>query len=69
MMSHLKDCLVESPSIAGSSEGDNEVEGVKVRVTETQLAPPKNDKIQILPSQVKIRDQTQKWTHLGEVDC
>ena len=31
MMSHLKDCLVESPSMAGSAEGDNEVEGVKVR--------------------------------------
>ena len=32
MMSHLKDCLVESPSMAGSSEGENEVEGVKVRI-------------------------------------
>ena len=30
MMTHLKDCLVESPSMAGSSDGDNEVEGVKV---------------------------------------
>ena len=32
MLSHLKDCLVESPSMAGSSEGENEVEGVKVRI-------------------------------------
>ena len=31
MMSHLKDCLVESPSLAGNADGENEVEGVKVK--------------------------------------
>ena len=31
MMSHLKDCLVESPSLSGSADGENEVEGVKVK--------------------------------------
>ena len=30
MMTHLKDCLVESPSMAGGADGENEVEGVKV---------------------------------------
>ena len=33
MMSHLKDCLVESPSLAGNADGENEVEGVKVKNT------------------------------------
>ena len=33
MMSHLKDCLVESPSLAGKADGENEVEGVKVKNT------------------------------------
>ena len=32
-MSHLKDCLVESPSLAGNADGENEVEGVKVKNT------------------------------------
>ena len=31
MMSHLKDCLVESPSLAGNADGENEVKGVKVK--------------------------------------
>ena len=31
MMSHLKDCLVESPSLSGNADGENEVEGVKVK--------------------------------------
>ena len=32
MMSHLKDCLVESPSLSGNADGENEVEGVKVKI-------------------------------------
>ena len=43
MMSHLKDCLVESPSMAGSSDGDNEVEGVKVRVIKTNCQEGSED--------------------------